>query len=107
MFPTFTRRLPIADDELTFLLDESLEFRELVEEGQHSFLWRDLDGDEDDLYQFVVMDSSKRVSDIFLMAALKAMYERKYRKPSDNIKDAELKKLLWRYVTETGVISML
>jgi hypothetical protein len=78
------------------LIDENIEFREVVQEGEPTFLWRDLDGDEDDLFQFVANNADKKTAHNFLMAVLKAMYERKYRKSSDGVREVELRKLLWQ-----------
>ena len=46
--------LGVEKDEKTFLLDEQLRFRsEIRKNGQKVLAWRDLSGDEDDLYEFV------------------------------------------------------
>lgn len=47
-----------ADDERSFLIDEQLEFRFGSLDGDATCAWRDLSGDDDDLWEFV----SSRVS---------------------------------------------
>lgn len=48
----------IADDERSFLIDEQLEFRFGSLDGDATCAWRDLSGDDGDLWEFV----SSRVS---------------------------------------------
>jgi hypothetical protein len=48
-----------ADDERVFLIDEGLEFRFGSLDGDATCAWKDLSGDEGDLWEFV----SSRVSD--------------------------------------------
>lgn len=43
----------VADDERVFLIDESLEFRFGTLDGDGTCSWRDLSGDEGDLWEFV------------------------------------------------------
>ena len=42
-----------ADDERSFLIDESLAFRFGILEGNSTCAWRDLSGDDGDLWEFV------------------------------------------------------
>jgi hypothetical protein len=80
-------------DEKTFLLDQSLHFRSEVRDGGEKVLaWRDLSGDQGDLYEFVC-DSSIQVDKVatFELAAVECQYERKYRKSAQQATEAELK----------------
>ncbi|KAK5995548.1 Vacuolar import and degradation protein 27 [Cladobotryum mycophilum] len=78
-------------DEKTFLLDEALHFRvEAREAGETVLAWRDLSGDNGDLYEFVC-DSvvpSAQVED-FIRIAKECQYERKYRKPHTTASDED------------------
>ncbi|KAK3627766.1 Vacuolar import and degradation protein 27 [Elasticomyces elasticus] len=68
-------------DEKVFLLDEELHFRVQVEEGGDSVLaWRDLSGDDADLFEFVT-DSNTRAEAArnFGRVAAQCQYERKHK----------------------------
>lgn len=78
-------------DEKTFLLDEALRFRvEIRESGETVFAWRDLSGDNGDLYEFVC-DSQVSTSQVeqFVQVAKQCQYERKYRKPFTTASDED------------------
>ena len=79
-------------DEKIFLLDEELHFRAtLNESGQTVLAWRDVSGDEGDLYEFVA-DSSVRSEAAagFELVAAQCQYERKYRKPHQHATEQDL-----------------
>lgn len=80
-------------DEKTFLLDESLHFRSEVREGGEKILaWRDLSGDQGDLYEFVC-DASIQGDKVatFELAAVECQYERKYHRSAQKATEAELR----------------
>ncbi|CAH0026274.1 unnamed protein product [Clonostachys rhizophaga] len=79
-------------DEKTFLLDEALRFRvEFREGGEKVLAWKDLSGDNGDLYEFVCDNSVPTKSvEQFLLVAQKCQYERKYRKPNTTASDDDL-----------------
>src|SRR5437764_3570891 len=80
-------------DEKTFLLDESLHFRsDIRESGEKVLAWRDLSGDQGDLYEFVC-DSSVQAEKVatFELAAVECQYERKYRQSAQKATEAQLK----------------
>ena len=79
-------------DEKIFLLDQSLEFRSDVKEGQAVFAWRDLSGDSDDIYEFVC-DEATQPAEVttFEIAAIQCQYERKFRKSKDLATETDLK----------------
>ena len=80
-------------DEKTFLLDQSLHFRSEIRDGGEKILaWRDLSGDQGDLYEFVC-DSSVQADKVatFELAAVECQYERKYRQSAQKATEAELK----------------
>lgn len=79
-------------DEKTFLLDAALHFRiEAREGGDKVLAWRDLNGDNGDLYEFVC-DPSIGTAEVerFLRAAQECQYERKYRKPNTTASEEDL-----------------
>ena len=78
-------------DEKTFLLDQSIQFRSDVKDGQAVFAWRDLSGDSDDIYEFVC-DEAVKPSEVstFQIAAVECQYERKYRRSKDNATEKDL-----------------
>ena len=80
-------------DEKIFLLDESLHFRSNIREsGEKVLAWRDLSGDQGDLYEFVC-DSSVQAEKVatFELAAVECQYERKYRQSAQKATEAQLK----------------
>jgi hypothetical protein len=84
---------PGEKDEKTFLLDPELHFRvALKEEGDIVVAWRDLSGDEGDLYEFVC-DSSTRpeTASAFELIAVQCQFERKYRRTHQYATEADLK----------------
>lgn len=84
-------------DEKTFLLDEALRLRvEVRESGDKVIAWKDLSGDNGDLYEFVC-DSSVPVSQVhqFLAVAQQCQYERKYRRPHTIATDDDLEEFLF------------
>lgn len=66
-----------ADDERVFLIDQALGFRFGSLDGDATFAWRDLSGDDGDLWEFV---SNKTVgnatSKLFEVTLLQCVYER-------------------------------
>ncbi|KAI9698097.1 MAG: hypothetical protein M1820_007605 [Bogoriella megaspora] len=80
-------------DEKTFLLDQGLNLRsEIREGGETVFAWRDLSGDEGDLFEFVC-DNSTPASEAaqFGLVALQCQFERKYRQSHTQASDAQLR----------------
>ncbi|KAG8865237.1 hypothetical protein FRB96_000127 [Tulasnella sp. 330] len=85
-----------TDDELQLLIDTALAFRSGTFDGLPTIAFRDPDGDEDDLYEFVAgVGVNAPTMTFFETAVLKAMYERKHQKSSEKARDADLKKLMW------------
>lgn len=66
------------------MLDESLKFHSFIRENCVVYAWRDLSGDDQDLYEFVC-DSATRSNTLYAFeeVALRCMFERKYRKPHE------------------------
>ncbi|KXT07512.1 hypothetical protein AC579_199 [Pseudocercospora musae] len=69
-------------DEKTFLLDEEIRFRaDLKADGQIVLAWKDLSGDEGDLYEFVCHESIRpETAKTFEAVAAQCQFERKYRR---------------------------
>ncbi|KAF9226528.1 VID27-domain-containing protein [Gyrodon lividus] len=88
-----------TDEEKVFLISEELEFRpgpgETPQEA--SFVWRDLDGDVDELYEFLMREETNEPTRAFFETCMyRAMYERKHRTSADNVRDSELEQFFWR-----------
>lgn len=80
-------------DEKAFPLDEELRLRlDLKETGDTVLAWRDLSGDQGDLYEFVC-DSATRpeASASFELVAAQCQYERKYRKRHQEASEEDLR----------------
>ena len=80
-------------DEKTFLLDQELHFRtELQEDGEIVLAWRDLSGDEGDLFEFVCDGSTRpETATTFGLVASQCQYERKYRRSHQDASEQDLK----------------
>ncbi|KAK4545084.1 hypothetical protein LTR36_003635 [Oleoguttula mirabilis] len=80
-------------DEKTFLLDEELHFRvDLKEDGEAVLAWRDLSGDEGDLFEFVCDSATRPETAVsFELVAAQCQYERKYHKSYQHATDEELR----------------
>ena len=89
---------PLADEEKAFLIGDELQFRTGEQEGEPTFLWRDLDGDVDEYYEFVATGTNGPTRALFETCMYRAMYERKYKKSADSTSDAELAEFIWQYV---------
>lgn len=84
-----------------FLISEELEFRPGVgeTENQATFVWRDLDGDVDELYEFVTTEETNEPTRAFFETCMyRAMYERKFKTSADSIRDQDLTQFIWKYV---------
>lgn len=80
-------------DEKQFLLDEELRFRvDLKEDGETVLAWRDLSGDEGDLFEFVCAASTlPETATTFEVVAAQCQYERKYRRSHEQAIESDLK----------------
>lgn len=88
----------LADEERVFLIGEELEFRSAVGEDGPSFMWRDLEGDVDEFYEFVASGTNEPTRAFFETCMYRAMYERKYKKSADDIPDSDLQEFIWQWV---------
>jgi hypothetical protein len=88
-----------ADEERVFLIAEELEFRTgETPEGDPTFIWRDLQGDVDEFYEFAAPGMNEPTRAFFETCMFRAMYERKYKKSADGIQDADLTEFVWQCV---------
>lgn len=85
-----------ADEERVFLISEELEFRTGEAEGSPCFLWRDLHGDVDELWEYVASGTNEPTRAFFETCMYRAMYERKYKKSPDAGQDADLEEFIWQ-----------
>ncbi|KAH9938170.1 VID27 cytoplasmic protein [Fomitopsis serialis] len=83
-----------TDEERVFLISEELEFRSTTSEEDPCFVWRDLDGDVDEFYEFVAPGTNAPTRAFFETCMYRAMYERKYRKSADDTADADLQEFI-------------
>ena len=91
--------LESTDDDLAFLISTELEFRTGEVEGEPTLIWRDLDGDVDETYEFVATGANLATVELFVQWVYRAMYERKYRMSSDKASPADLQEFVWKCVS--------
>ena len=80
------------------MISEELEFHSGVTDDEPTFIWRDLDGDVDELYEFVASGTNEPTRAFFETCMYRAMYERKYKASADHIKDSDLDQFVWQSV---------
>ena len=85
----------IADEERVFLVGEELEFRSSERDGDPTFVWRDIDGDVDEAYEFVAAGTNEVTRAFFETCIYRAMFERKYKKSSEATHDSALEEFIW------------
>ena len=78
------------------MIGEELQFRTgTTIEGEPTFVWRDLDGDVDEFFEFVAAGTNDPTRAFFETCMYRAMYERKYRVSGENATDADLQQFSW------------
>jgi hypothetical protein len=87
--------LSVADEERVFLIGEELEFRSSERDGDPTLVWRDIDGDVDEAYEFVAAGTNEPTRAFFETCMYRAMYERKYKKSAENTQDSDLEEFMW------------
>ena len=95
---TLTNCADTADEERVFLIGEELEFRTGQTEGEPTFVWRDMEGDIDEFFEFVATGTNEPTQALFEVCMYRAMYERKYKKSADHLTDAELQEFIYKSV---------
>ncbi|KAI0068735.1 VID27 cytoplasmic protein [Artomyces pyxidatus] len=85
-----------TDEERVFLVSEELEFHTGETEGEPTFIWRDLQGDVDELYEFVAPGTNAPTRVFFETCMYRAMYERKYKLSGENTTDEDLAEFIWQ-----------
>ena len=84
-----------------FLVGEELEFRTGETDGEPTLIWRDLDGDVDETYEFIVGEGVNiHTVELFAQCMYRAMYERKYKSNSDKASTLDLQEFIWRYAPQ-------
>lgn len=91
--------LSSADEERTFLIGEELHFRTGDTEGEPTLIWRDIEGDATEFYEFVARGTNEPTRAFFETCMYRAMYERKYKTSADNTQDKDLAEFIWQYVS--------
>lgn len=79
-----------------FLISEELEFRSGETDKEPNFVWRDLQGDIDEFYEYVAPETNLPTQAFFETCVYRAMYERKYKMSADNTSDRDLDEFIWR-----------
>lgn len=87
-----------ADEERAFLVGEELDFRSGERDGDPTLVWRDLQGDVDESFEFVAAGTNEPTRAFFETCMYRAMYERKYKKSAETTQDADLEEFIWVYV---------
>jgi hypothetical protein len=82
-----------------FLISEELEFHTSESDGEPTLLWRDLQGDVDEFYEFVASGTNAPTKAFFETCMYRAMYERKYKTSADNLRDEDLAEFVWQWVS--------
>jgi hypothetical protein len=67
-------------------------------DGSPVLIWRDLDGDVDEVFEFLAVGANAPTVAFFETCMYRAMYERKYRRSADNTSDDDLSEFIWKYV---------
>ncbi|EJD00993.1 VID27-domain-containing protein [Fomitiporia mediterranea MF3/22] len=84
------------NDDLVFLISTELEFRTGEVDEEPTLIWRDLDGDVDETYEFVATGANVATVELFVQCVYRAMYERKYKTSSDKASPADLQEFIWK-----------
>ncbi|CCM01608.1 uncharacterized protein FIBRA_03668 [Fibroporia radiculosa] len=85
-----------TDEERSFLISQELQFQSALGEEGPSFMWRDLDGDVDEFFEFVAPSTNEPTRAFFETCMYRAMYERKYKRGADDTVDADLQEFIWQ-----------
>lgn len=105
LFPTLWLYLCItAEDERAFLIGEELQFRVGTNDGEPTLIWRDPDGDIDEVFEFQATGTNEPTRAFFETCMYRAMFERKYRRSADSTTDAQLREFIWQYVGNTSFL---
>ncbi|TFK23253.1 VID27 cytoplasmic protein [Coprinopsis marcescibilis] len=85
-----------TDEERVFLISEELEFRAGETDGEPTFIWRDLHGDVDEMFEFVATGTNAPTRAFFETCMYRAMYERKYKRSADATMDGDLEQFVYK-----------
>jgi len=85
-----------AEEERVFLIGEELEFRLGETDGEPTLIWRDLQGDVDEFYEFVCPDTNAPTRAFFETCMYRAMYERKYKRSADSAPESALDEFVYK-----------
>ncbi|RPD67184.1 VID27 cytoplasmic protein [Lentinus tigrinus ALCF2SS1-7] len=86
-----------TDEERSILISEEMAFRTgTTSDNEPTFVWRDPQGDEDEVYEFVAAGTNEPTRAFFETCMYRAMYERKYRTSADNTQDSDLQEFIWQ-----------
>ena len=80
------------------MIGTELEFRTGELDGEPTLIWRDLDGDVDETYEFVAAGANTNTIERFAQTMYRAMYERKNRTNADRVTRNDLQEFVWKCV---------
>ncbi|KAG5732367.1 Vacuolar import and degradation protein 27 [Termitomyces sp. T112] len=92
-----------TDEERVFLISQELEFRIGENDGESTLVWRDLDGDVDEFFEFIAPGTNEPTRAFFETCMYRAMYERKYKMSADNTRDTDFQEFVWHPPLSTKV----
>lgn len=87
------------------MIGEELEFRTGQLDGEPTFIWRDLNGDIDELYEYVATGTNEPTRAFFETCMYRAMYERKHKRSAENTQDKDLEEFSYRLVVRSYRVS--
>lgn len=76
-----------------------MSFRTGETEGEPTFIWRDIEGDATEFYEFVARGTNEPTRAFFETCMYRAMFERKYRTTADSTQDKDLAEFIWQCVS--------
>ncbi|EKM59236.1 uncharacterized protein PHACADRAFT_136651 [Phanerochaete carnosa HHB-10118-sp] len=92
-----------TDEERVFLISEELEFRTGENaEKEPIFVWRDIEGDVNEFYEYVAGGTNAPTRVLFETCMYQAMYERKYNRSADHTTDEDLAQFTYKPPVKKG-----
>nr|ODO02222.1 cytoplasmic protein [Cryptococcus depauperatus CBS 7855] len=96
-----------TDDERVFLIDQALQFRFGSLDGDPTCSWKDLSGEDGDLWEFVSSKSvPKATNSLFELTLLHCMYERKHLRSHEEASNEELQTLKYDTEAVTPIVAI-
>lgn len=87
------------------MIGEELQFRTGQLDGEPTFIWRDLDGDIDEFYEYLATGTNEPTRAFFETCMYRAMYERKHKRGAENTQDKDLEEFVYRFAVRSYRVS--